>query len=184
MSTIDTSKIRTDNGKAKASRIALMGFDIDGVLTDGTLYYSARGDEMKGFNTRDGQGIRMLADAGIQIAIITGRKSEIVAQRAQNLGISLVVQGVEDKRTAMEEILSRLGLDFDQAGYMGDDVVDLPLLRACGFSATVADGHSLVSEHVAHVSPFNGGRGAVREVCEFLLAAQGKLDSSLARYLR
>lgn len=171
------------NATTKASRITLMGFDVDGVLTDGTLYYSARGDEMKGFSTRDGQGIRMLANAGVHIAIITGRKSEIVAQRAQNLGIDLVMQGIDDKRAAMQVLLTRLGLQFDQAGYMGDDVVDLPLLRSCGFSATVADGHRLVRERVDHVSLFNGGHGAVRDVCELVLAAQGKLDAALSAYL-
>ena len=168
---------------AKASRIALMGFDVDGVLTDGTLYYSSHGDEMKGFQTRDGHGLRMLMDAGIQVALITGRESEIVTQRARNLGISLVMQGVEDKRAAMVGFLAQLGLDFDQAGYMGDDVVDLPLLRACGFSATVADAHPLVLDRVDHVSTLAGGCGAVRELCELLLAAQGKLDAALARYL-
>ncbi|CAG4884229.1 3-deoxy-D-manno-octulosonate 8-phosphate phosphatase [Georgfuchsia toluolica] len=171
------------NAVAKAARVAFMGFDVDGVLTDGTLYYSARGDEMKGFQARDGHGIRMLADAGVQIAIITGRESDIVTQRARNLGISLVLQGIDDKRAAMENLLARLGLGFEQAGYMGDDVVDLPLLRACGFSATVADGHPLLLDRVDHVSPFNGGHGAVREVCEYLLAAQNKLDPALARYL-
>ncbi len=168
---------------AKAARIALMGFDVDGVLTDGTLYYSARGDEMKGFLTRDGHGIKMLAEAGIQVAIITGRESDIVAQRAKNLGVNLVLQGIDDKRAAMNDLLSRLGLGFEQAGYMGDDVVDLPLLRACGFSATVADGHPLVLDRVDHVSRFGGGRGAVREVCEFLLAAQNRIDTALAPYL-
>ena len=166
-----------------AARIALMGFDVDGVLSDGTLYYSARGDEMKGFMTRDGHGIKMLTEAGIKVAIITGRTSDIVAQRANNLGINLVLQGIEDKRAAMQQLLTQEGLAFDQAGYMGDDVVDLPLLRACGFSATVADGHPLVLQHVDHVSAFPGGRGAVREVCELLLAAQGKLDGIMARYL-
>lgn len=167
----------------KAARIALMGFDIDGVLTDGTLYYSAQGDAMKGFSVRDGHGIKMLIDAGVQVAIITGRASGIVTQRAQNLGIRHVLQGIEDKRAAMNALLTQLGLDFEQAGYMGDDVVDLPLLRACGFAATVADGHPLVLDRVDHVSPLKGGHGAVREVCEFLLTAQHKLDAALARYL-
>lgn len=167
----------------KGARIALMGFDVDGVLTDGTLYYSSRGDEMKGFQTRDGHGIRMLMDAGIWVAIITGRTSQIVEQRARNLGIDLVLQGVDDKRTAMRDLLSKLGLGFDRAGYMGDDVVDLPLLRACGFSATVADAHPLVLEHVDHVSVHAGGRGAVREICEYLLRVQGKYDAAMARYL-
>lgn len=167
----------------KAAGITLMGFDVDGVLTDGTLYYSSRGDEMKGFSTRDGHGIRMLMDAGIKVAIITGRRSDAVAQRAENLGIDILLQGINDKRTAMAELLSKLGLGFAQAGYMGDDVVDLPLLRACGFSATVADGHPLLLQYVDHVCRMNGGHGAVREVCELLLAAQNRLDAALARYL-
>lgn len=167
----------------KAARVALMGFDVDGVLTDGTLYYSARGDEMKGFQTRDGHGIRMLMEAGIRVAIITGRTSEIVEQRAKNLGIDIVLQGIDDKRTAMRDLLSNLGLNFERAGYMGDDVVDLPLLRACNFSATVADAHSLVLQHADHVSVHAGGRGAVREICEFVLKAQGKYDAAMARYL-
>ena len=167
----------------KAAHIALMGFDVDGVLTDGTLYYSEHGDAIKGFSARDGHGIKMLMDAGVQVAIITGRESDIVTQRAKNLGVRHVLQGIDDKRAAMKDLLSQLGLGFEQAGYMGDDVVDLPLLRTCGFSATVADGHSLVLDHVDHVSPLKGGRGAVREVCEFLLAAQHKLDAALARYL-
>jgi 3-deoxy-D-manno-octulosonate 8-phosphate phosphatase (KDO 8-P phosphatase) len=100
-----------------------------------------------------------------------------------NLGIDLVLQGVEDKRAAMAQLLAQAGLGFEQAGYMGDDVVDLPLLRACGFSATVADGHPLVKDHVHHVSLLGGGRGAVREVCELILAAQHRLDAMLARYL-
>jgi 3-deoxy-D-manno-octulosonate 8-phosphate phosphatase (KDO 8-P phosphatase) len=171
------------NSTANAAAVRLMGFDVDGVLTDGTLYYSGRGDEMKGFSTRDGHGLRMLADAGVKVAIITGRRSEIVMQRADNLGIDLVLQGVEDKRAAMAQLLAQTGLGFEQAGYMGDDVVDLPLLRACGFSATVADGHPLVKDHVHHVSLLDGGRGAVRDVCELILAAQNRLDAMLARYL-
>ncbi len=171
------------NSTANAAAVRLMGFDVDGVLTDGTLYYSGRGDEMKGFSTRDGHGLRMLADAGIKVAIITGRRSEIVMQRAGNLGIDMVLQGVEDKRAAMAQLLAQAGLGFEQAGYMGDDVVDLPLLRACGFSATVADGHPLVKDHVHHVSLLDGGRGAVRDVCELILAAQNRLDAMLARYL-
>jgi len=168
---------------ALAANVRLMGFDVDGVLTDGTLYYSGRGDEMKGFSTRDGQGLRLLADAGIKVAIITARRSDIVAQRASNLGIEFVLQGTEDKQTAMAQLLAQQGLDFAQAGYMGDDIVDLPLLRACGYSATVADCHPIVKDHVHFVSQMGGGKGAVREVCESILAAQNKLDALLARYL-
>lgn len=167
----------------KARRIRLMGFDVDGVLTDGTLWFSAQGDEMKGFNTLDGHGLKMLAESGVTLAIITGRRSRAVELRAANLGITLLLQGVEDKRQAMQQLLAEHGMDFAEAGYMGDDVVDLPVLRACGFSASVPNGHALVRSHVDHVTQAEAGRGAVREVCELLLAAQGKLESALAPYL-
>ncbi len=167
----------------KARGLRLMGFDVDGVLTDGTLWFSAQGDEMKGFNTLDGHGLKMLAESGITLAIITGRRSRAVELRAANLGIELLLQGVEDKRRAMQNLLEARGLSFAEAGYMGDDIVDLPVLRACGFSASVPNGHALVQRHVDHVTQSEGGRGAVREVCELILAAQGKLDTALAPYL-
>lgn len=166
-----------------ARRIRLMAFDVDGVLTDGMLYFSSQGDEMKGFGTRDGHGLKMLAGAGIRLAIITGRRSRAVELRAQNLGIELLLQGIEDKRGAMQTLLAQGGMDFAEGGYMGDDVVDLPLLRACGFSASVPDGHALVRSHVDYVAQAAAGRGAVREVCEFILAAQGRLDAAMAPYL-
>lgn len=167
----------------KAARVRLMGFDIDGVMTDGRLYFSPRGDEMKAFFTRDGLGLKLLQRAGIKVAIITGRDSDIVAQRADNLGIDIVLQGVEDKRAAMTEVLKQQGLDFAQAGYMGDDVVDLTVMKACGFSASVADGHTLARRQADYVPEAPAGCGAVREVCEFILRSQGKLDDVLARYL-
>lgn len=171
------------NALSKASTVALMGFDVDGILTDGTLYFSSAGDEMKAFNTLDGHGIKMLAQAGVRVAIISGRKSRALELRAANLGIDLLLMGVEDKRGEMQTLLDRFGLGFDQAGYMGDDVVDLPVMRACGFSATVPDGHALVARYADHVTARPGGRGAVREVCELILQAQGKLDAALAPYL-
>jgi 3-deoxy-D-manno-octulosonate 8-phosphate phosphatase (KDO 8-P phosphatase) len=168
---------------AKAAQVRLMGFDIDGVMTDGRLYFSPRGDEMKAFFTRDGLGLKLLQRAGIKVAIITGRDSEIVAQRARNLGIDIVLQGVEDKRAAMTEVLKQQGLAFEQAGYMGDDIVDLSVMKACGFSASVADGHQLARRQADYVPEAPAGQGAVREVCEFILRSQGKLDDVLARYL-
>lgn len=168
---------------SKAANIRLMGFDIDGVMTDGHLYFGSQGDEMKAFSSRDGHGLKMLARSGIRLAIITGRSSRAVELRAQNLGIDLVLQGIEDKRTAMAGLLDQLGLSFDQVGYMGDDVVDLPLMRACGFSATVPDGHPLVLKSADYVARAPAGAGAVREVCERILGAQGKLDEALAPYL-
>jgi len=168
---------------AKAKSLKLMAFDVDGVLTDGKLYFSAAGDEMKAFSSQDGHGLKMLQAAGVQIAIITGRRSRAVELRAENLGISLLQQGVEDKREALQGMLTGLGLQFEQAGYMGDDIVDLPVLRACGFSATVPDGHELVKRHADYVSKLAAGCGAVREVCELILRAQGKLDAALQPYL-
>ena len=166
----------------KANYVRLMGFDIDGVMTDGRLYFSPHGDELKAFFTRDGLGLKMLAKSGIKLAIITGRSSEIVAQRAANLGIDLVLQGVENKKAAMAELLERQGLSFADAGYMGDDVVDLGVMRACGFAATVPDGHALVRRQADYVAAAPAGGGAVREVCELILRAQGRLDGILASY--
>jgi 3-deoxy-D-manno-octulosonate 8-phosphate phosphatase (KDO 8-P phosphatase) len=167
----------------QARNVKLMAFDVDGVLTDGTLYFTAQGDEMKAFNSLDGHGLKMLADAGVMLAIITGRSSRAVQLRAQNLGIEMLLQGVQDKRGAMQELLEKLDLGFADAGYMGDDVVDLPLLSACGFSATVPNGHELLKSRVDYVARAAAGHGAVREVCELILSAQGKLDAAFAPYL-
>lgn len=159
-----------------------MGFDIDGVMTDGRLYFSPAGDEMKAFFSRDGLGLKMLARSGVKLAIITGRDSPIVTRRAENLGIDVVLQGIEDKRAAMTDLLEREGLSFSQAGYMGDDVVDLAVMAACGFSATVADGHALARKQADYVTTAAAGTGAVREVCELLLRAQGNWQQALSVY--
>ena len=169
---------------ARARNVRLMGFDVDGVLTDGRLYFSAEGDVMKAFNSRDGLGMKMLANAGVRLAIITGRKSALVERRAENLGIDLVFQGVEDKRAVMAELLAREGLDFAQAGYMGDDVVDSAVMAACGFAATVPDAHELVKQQAHYVARQPAGLGAAREVCELILRAQGKFEQALAQHLR
>jgi 3-deoxy-D-manno-octulosonate 8-phosphate phosphatase (KDO 8-P phosphatase) len=166
----------------KVKAVRLMAFDIDGVMTDGRLYFSPTGDEMKAFFSRDGLGLKMLGKSGVKLAIITGRDSPIVTRRAENLGITLVFQGIEDKRTAMADLLRREGLDFAQAGYMGDDVVDLGVMAACGFSATVPDGHPLVLQQSDYVAAAPAGAGAVREVCELILRAQGNLEKALATW--
>jgi len=172
-----------DTARSKAARLRLMGFDVDGVLTDGSLYFTPAGDEIKVFSSLDGHGLKMLQEAGVEVAIITGRKSEMVARRAENLGITHLYQGVRDKRAVMQELGDTLNLSREQLGYMGDDVVDLPILRACGFAATVCDGHDFVKQYVDYQTRKGGGRGAVREVCDFILSAQGKLDAMLEAYL-
>lgn len=166
----------------KAKAVRLMAFDVDGVMTDGRLYFSPAGDEMKAFFSRDGLGLKMLAKSGVRLAIITGRNSPIVTRRAENLGITVVYQGIEDKRAAMADLLARERLDFAEAGYMGDDVVDLGVMTACGFTATVPDGHPLVLRQSDYVTTAPAGAGAVREVCELILRAQGNLDQALSAW--
>ena len=167
----------------RARTVRLLILDVDGVLTDGTLYFGERGEMMKSFNIRDGHGIKMLAESGVQIAIITGRRSPMVEERARNLGIQHVYQGYEDKLTALHALTNELGLTAAQCGAIGDDVLDLPVLRRCGFAATVPDAPEIVRRHAHFVTQIPGGRGAVRELCEFILQAQGHLDALLARYL-
>lgn len=161
-----------------------MAFDIDGVMTDGGLTFDHEGRELKTFNTLDGHGLKQLAGHGVTLAIITGRSSGAVAHRARNLGIEHLYQGVHDKREVLRELAAHLGIDPAAAGYMGDDVVDLPVMRACGFSAAPANAHPFVRAHAAYVCQLPGGAGAVREVCDFILAAQGALDNIHAAYLR
>ncbi len=169
--------------RARASRLKLMVFDVDGVLSDGALYYTDEGVEIKAFSGLDGHGMRMLKKAGIEIAIITGRKARCVEIRMQNLGIDLLYQGIENKLDTLQELLAKLGLRADQAGFMGDDVIDLQAMDACGFSAAPVDCHELAKQYARLISSKKGGKGAVREVCEFILDAQGKLDAALAPYL-
>ena len=169
--------------RARAARLKLMAFDVDGVLTDGSLYFTDAGTEIKSFNTRDGQGMRMLQDAGVTLAIITGRDAACVTWRMKNLGIEHVYQGIGHKLTTFHGLLAKLGLEAHEAGFMGDDVIDLQVMAACGFSAAPADCHELNRQRADYLASHPGGRGAVREVCEFILAAQGKLDAVLARYL-
>ena len=167
----------------RARRIKLMAFDVDGVLTDGALYYTDEGSELKAFSTLDGVGIKMLQGAGIGVAIITGRTSRCVEARMHNLGVDRVYQGVADKLAALQRLLAETGLAASEVGYMGDDIVDARIMDACGFSAAPADCNERVRPYARFVAGKNGGRGAVREVCEYLLAAQNKLDAALAVYL-
>lgn len=173
----------TDDAQARASRLKLMAFDIDGVFTDGSLYYSTAGLELKAFNTLDGLGLKMLQQAGIAVAVITGRQDGCVEARLKNLGIDLLFQGIENKLETMHGLLDRLGITATEAGYMGDDLPDLQIMAACGFSATPANGHAQAKRFARLTAEKAGGQGAVREVCEFILAAQGKLDAAFAPFL-
>lgn len=169
--------------KEKAQHIRLLALDVDGVLTDGRLYFSEAGDEIKTFDTQDGHGIKMLQSAGVQVAIITGRTTELVPRRARNLGIAHVQQGREDKLVALHELIATLGLGLDEVAYVGDDWPDLPAILAAGLGVAVANAHSELRQRADHVTTLAGGRGAVREVCDLLLMAQGRYDDALAPYL-
>lgn len=160
-----------------------MIFDVDGVLTDGRLYYTNAGDELKAFSALDGHGIKMLMASGVATAILTGRSSGIVAHRARNLGIVHVLQGVDDKGAAFLRLASELGMTHSQCGYMGDDVVDIPVLKRCGFAAATCEAPEIVRRHAHYVARQPAGAGAAREVCELLMQAQGTLDAALAPYL-
>ncbi len=166
-----------------AKSIRLIAFDVDGIMTDGGLYLSDSGDEFKRFNSLDGHGLKMLKASGVELAIITGRTSRCVELRAKNLGITHLFQGVENKLATMQALLAKLGLGFDAAAYMGDDVVDLPVMRRAALAFTVPEAPQLVRDQAHYVSQRNGGHGAVREVCEVLMSAQGALDAQLACYL-
>ena len=163
--------------------VRLVAFDVDGVLTDGGLYLTDSGEEFKRFNSLDGHGLKMLKASGVEIAIITGRTSRCVELRAKNLGITRLYQGVEDKWAAMQALLAELNIAPTDAAFMGDDVVDLPVMRRVGFSITVPNSPQIVRDHAHYLTQREGGHGAVRETCELIMSAQGTLDAQLAPYL-
>jgi 3-deoxy-D-manno-octulosonate 8-phosphate phosphatase (KDO 8-P phosphatase) len=167
--------------RARAIRVAI--FDVDGVLTDGGLYYSDSGEETKVFDVRDGHGMKMLQASGVALAIITSRKSSCVARRAENLGIDLLFQGVEHKLSAFEAVAAKLGLTAAQCAYMGDDWVDLPVLTRCGMAFSVPEAPATVRERVHYVTQARGGHGAAREACELLMQAQGTFEAQLAPFI-
>lgn len=160
----------------------LLILDVDGVMTDGKLYFSASGDTMKTFHTQDGQGIKLLRDSGIAVGIITGRKSEIVAQRAAELGLDHVLQGREDKLQALQELLSGTSHSLADTAYMGDDLPDLAAIQAAGLGVAVCNASAVVRQHADFVTKASGGNGAVREVCELIMQAQNTFERQLAAY--
>ena len=167
----------------RAKKIRIVIFDVDGVLTDGSLYIGDDGQEYKAFNSRDGHGMVMLQQTGIKLAIITGRTSEVVRIRMEALGIEHVYQGRRDKLPAYEDLKKTLGIDDEAIAYVGDDVVDLPIMRRAGLPIAVADAHPLVLEHAVWRTPSPGGRGAGRDACEMIMEAQGTLTEMLQHYL-
>ncbi len=168
----------------KAAKIHLVIFDVDGVLTDGSLYLDDNGQEYKAFNSRDGHGMKMLRDSGVEIGIITGRTSNLVETRMNSLGIKHLYQGQQDKLPAFEELLQKLSLNPEQVAYVGDDVVDLPILIRVGLAIAVQDAHNLVKQHSHWTTPNPGGKAAARDVCELIMQAQGTLEAQLQRYLQ
>jgi 3-deoxy-D-manno-octulosonate 8-phosphate phosphatase (KDO 8-P phosphatase) len=173
-----------DTLTARARNVRLLMLDVDGVLTDGRLSFTTSGEEIKAFHVRDGHGLKLLQATGVEVAIITARSSPIVERRAAELGIGHLYQGAENKRTVVDELLAKLGIQPRDAAYMGDDVVDLPAMRRCGLALTVPDAPELVKRHAHYVARHAGGAGAVREACELIMSAQGTLDIQLARYLQ
>jgi len=167
----------------RAGRIRLVIFDVDGVLTDGSLFVGDDGQEYKAFHSRDGHGIKMLQKHGVTVGIITGRTSRVVEHRMANLGISHVYQGRLEKLPAFEELIAALGVTPEQTAYVGDDVVDLPVMRRVGLAIAVQDAHPLVKRHSHWQTPSGGGRGAARDVCELLMEAHGVLQQELDSYL-
>jgi 3-deoxy-D-manno-octulosonate 8-phosphate phosphatase (KDO 8-P phosphatase) len=167
----------------RAKRVRLMLFDVDGVLTDGKLWYGADGEALKAFHVLDGHGIKLLLQTGTAVALLSGRRSNAVSARAAELGIAHVLQGIEDKKAAFEALAARLGVPAAETGFMGDEVVDLPVLRRCGFACAPAQAHELVRASAHYVTRAPAGGGAAREICEFVLRSQGRLEGALAGYL-
>jgi 3-deoxy-D-manno-octulosonate 8-phosphate phosphatase (KDO 8-P phosphatase) len=168
---------------SKATQIQLVIFDVDGVLTDGRLYLGNDGNEYKAFHIRDGHGIKMLLDAGVEVAIISGRRAASVERRMTDLGIRHAYLGVQDKLAAFDSLLVRLGLTAEQVAFVGDDLIDLPVMARVGLAIAVRDADPFVRQHAHWQTPSRGGRGAARDVCELLLEARGQLAAARSRYL-
>lgn len=172
-----------DDLRRRIEALRLVVFDVDGVLTDGQVILGDDGFELKAFSTRDGLGIRLLQNSGVDVAIITGRTSTVVSRRAEELRIRHVMQNRPDKGPALAELIEQIGVDPGHAAYVGDDMVDLPAMRSVSVGVAVADADAFTREHADHVTRAPGGRGAARELCELIMAVQGTLADARARYL-
>ncbi len=167
----------------KAKKLKLLILDVDGVLTDGKLFFDNDGNEYKSFHAQDGHGIKMLRQTGVEVAVISGRKSKSVALRMKNLGVEHVYQGHENKIAAFNEIIELMGITPEQAAHVGDDVIDLPVMIRVGLAIAVNDANFAVKQHADWCTTLPGGQGAVREVCDFIMQAQGHFDEMLNAYL-
>lgn len=165
-----------------ARKLRLLALDVDGILTDGRIYYGNSGEELKAFNIKDGLGIKLLQRGGVEVAIITGRQSEIVARRAGELGIAAVIQGLEDKLSALQSLCKEKQITLECCAFMGDDLPDLAAIRAAGMGLTASDSVASVREAADWVSQSPGGQGAVREACELILEARGSLGKLEAEF--
>ena len=170
------------NWNQRAKKVHLLLLDVDGVLTDGRIIYDSRGQEIKCFNIKDGQGIRLLQEAGLEVGILSGRKSSAVKLRAKDLGIRILRQDVQDKAKDLARILRQKKLKREQIGFVGDDLVDLPVFQCVGLASAVADAAAEVKSQAHWITRMTGGKGAVREVCERILKAQGKWSKVIQKY--
>jgi 3-deoxy-D-manno-octulosonate 8-phosphate phosphatase (KDO 8-P phosphatase) len=170
------------NLRDKLQKIKILILDVDGVLTDGRVIMDDSGREIKNFDVRDGHGLKMLQRLGIKVVLLTGRQSEVVSHRARDLGIKEIHQKVFNKKEVFVRILKKNKLTSEEVAFIGDDIIDIPVLRAVGFSAAVADALAVVKKSVDYVTKYKGGRGAVREVCELIMQAQGHWEEIAAKY--
>ena len=170
------------NLKEKLKKIKMLMLDVDGVMTDGRIIMDDEGRQLKNFNVRDGHGLKIIQRYGIEVVILTGRKSEVVNHRASDLEIKEIYQGALNKKEVFQKILQKHNLAADAVAYMGDDIIDIPVLRQVGFSVAVADAVELVKKSVDYVTKNKGGHGAVRELCEMILQTQGKWPEIAEKY--
>ncbi|MBF6648607.1 3-deoxy-manno-octulosonate-8-phosphatase KdsC [Methylobacter sp. BlB1] len=168
----------------KAKKLKLLILDVDGVLTDGKLFFDNEGNEYKAFHARDGHGIKLLRQTGVEVAVISGRKSNSVALRMKSLGIEYVYQGHENKIAAFDEIIDKLRITPDQAAHVGDDLLDLPIMTRVGLAIAVDDANFAVKQHADWCTTLPGGHGAVREVCDLIMQAQGRFEDVVNAYLK
>ncbi len=167
----------------QARKIKLVIFDVDGVLTDGSLFFGDDGQEYKAFYARDGLGIKLLQRSGVEVGVITARNSKLVTHRMENLGIKHLYQGRLDKIAAFDDLITKLEIRPEETAYAGDDVVDLPVMKKVGLAIAVQDAHPIVKKHAHWITEHSGGHGAARDICELIMEAQGTLEEQLNTFL-